>query len=160
MTKQEIAVLEQLQRGISVGSRPFLELAGKTGCTEQEALDIVQSFIRDGTIRKFGGFINHYAAGFQANGMVVWDVNEDRLEEAGRRLSQHKNVSHCYARPASDQWPYRLYTMVHGHTRQEVDAMVKDMSKKEGIANYKILFSVREYKKVNRWLAHENNHEI
>jgi siroheme decarboxylase len=153
MNQLETTILAELQKGLPMGSRPFCALAEKAGCTEMEALKIVQAFVRDGTIRKFGGFINHYAAGVQANGMVVWDVEESRLVELGERLSAYKNVSHCYARPASEQWPYRLYTMIHGRTRQEVEDQAKEMAKKEGIANYKILFSVKEYKKVNRWLG-------
>jgi siroheme decarboxylase len=153
MTEQETIILAELQKGLPVGSRPFCDLAEKAGCTEKKVLKIVQAFVRDGTIRKLGGFVNHYAAGFQANGMVVWDVEERRLEEAGKRLSSYKNVSHCYARPTSELWPYRLYTMIHGRTRQEVERQVKEMSKDEGIANFQILFSVKEYKKVNKWLG-------
>ena len=153
MTELEISILTYLQKGLLIGPRPFWALAEKAGCTEQEAIDIVQAFVRNGTIRKFGGFINHYAAGFRANGMVVWEVEESRLGDAGKRLSAYKNVSHCYARPTSDQWPYRLYTMIHGRTRQEVEDQAKEMSEKEDIANYKILFSIREFKKVNRWLG-------
>jgi siroheme decarboxylase len=153
LTDKQEAVLSRLQKGFPVSPRPFLALAGEAGCTEQEALDIVQEFQQDGTIRKLGGFINHYAAGFTANGMVVWDVDESRLEELGKKLSAYKNVSHCYARPKSEAWPYRLYTMVHGRSRQEVENAVKAMSKNEGIPGYKILFSTKEYKKVNRWLG-------
>ncbi len=153
MTEKETAILSQLQKGLPVVSRPFEELAKIAGCAEREALDIVESFIKDGTIRKFGGFINHYAAGFAANGMVVWNVPESRLEEIGNRFSRYKNVSHCYARPTSEKWPYRLYTMIHCRTRQEVEDAAQGMAKKEGIADYKILFSIKEYKKVNRWLG-------
>jgi siroheme decarboxylase len=152
MTEHETKILAQLQKGLSVGPRPFCTLAEAAGCTEKEALAIVQSFVRDGTIRKFGGFINHYAAGFLANGMVVWGVSEERLEEIGRRFSQYKNISHCYARPRSDKWPYRLYTMIHCRTSAEVEKLAEEMAQKEGIADYKILFSTKEYKKVNRWL--------
>ena len=152
MTEQETIILAELQKGMPVGPRPFCFLAEKANCTEKEALKIVQAFVADGTIRKIGGFINHYAAGFQANGMVVWDVDEKRLEEIGSRLAQYKNVSHCYARPWSEKWPYRLYTMVHGRSRQEVVDQAKEISEKEGIKNYEILFSLKEYKKVNRWL--------
>jgi DNA-binding Lrp family transcriptional regulator len=153
MTKQKTTILAELQKGLLVGPRPFCALAEKADCTEREAFAIVQSFMHDGTIRKFGGFINHNAAGFKANGMVVWDVPENLLEEIGKQLSQYKNISHCYARPRSDQWPYRLYTMIHGRSRQEVENAAKEISQKEGIMNYKILFSVKEYKKVNRWLG-------
>jgi siroheme decarboxylase len=153
MTRQETIILTELQKGLSSGPRPFCGLAEKGGCTEKEALKIVQGFVRDGTIRKLGGFVNHYAAGFQANGMVVWDVEESRLEKAGERLSGYKNVSHCYARPRSDKWPYRLYTMIHGRSRREVEEQAREMAAAEGIPDYKILFSVREYKKVNRWLG-------
>jgi DNA-binding Lrp family transcriptional regulator len=152
MTRQETAILTELQKGLPVGPRPFCALAEKAGCTEKEALSIVQALVKDGIIRKLGGFVNHYAAGFEANGMAVWDVEESRLEEAGRKLSAYKNVSHCYARPKSEKWPFRLYTMIHGRSRQEVEEQAKKMSEAQGIPNYKILFSVREYKKVNRWL--------
>jgi len=153
MTQQETIILAELQNGLAVGPRPFCALAEKAGCTEEEAFNAVQALVKNGTIRKLGGFINHIAAGFQANGMVVWDVEENRVEEAGKCLSSYQNVSHCYARPRSEKWPYRLYTMIHGRSRKEVEEQAKEMSAWEGIPNYKIVFSVREYKKANRWLV-------
>jgi len=155
MTNAQSAILAELQKGFPITPRPFLALAQAAGCTEEEALTIVQNFVADGTIRKFGGFLNHYLAGFSANAMVVWDVDETRVVELGKRMSRYKNVSHCYARPKSKAWPYHLYTMIHGKTRDGVEKQAREMSEKEGIKNFKVLFSVKEYKKVNRWLGRE-----
>jgi siroheme decarboxylase len=152
MTGLQTAILAQLQKGLPIVPRPFEELGKLTGCSEQEALDTVRALVEDGAIRKFGAFINHYAAGFAANAMVAWDVPEERLEAVGQSFSQYKNISHCYARPRSEKWPYRLYTMIHCRTKQDVENLAKELSEKEGITNFKVLFSAKEYKKVNRWL--------
>jgi len=147
LTKSDEELLKALQEGLPLCGQPYAELGARAGLSEDEVLRRIREWKDAGVIRKVGAFIAHRSAGIKANGMVVWDVPEDRLEEAGRRMAAHEMVSHCYARPRTARWPFRLYTMVHGRTREEVEAAVREIAAREKIENYKILFSMRELKK-------------
>ncbi|SHK22012.1 hypothetical protein [Thermocrinis minervae] len=91
--------------------------------------------------------LNHRKAGFAANGMVVWKVPEERVQEVGNYLAGFKGVSHCYERTTTDSWHYNLFSMVHGREAHEVQTFAERVSKELGIDDYRILFSTREFKK-------------
>ncbi|MFA6450520.1 MAG: AsnC family transcriptional regulator [bacterium] len=156
LTESDIKLLRLLQGGLPMSDRPFAELAERAGLTEEETLRRTRAWLETGVIRRVGAFIAHRRVGFSANGMAVWDVAEDRLEEAGAKMAERASVSHCYARPRSDRWPYRLYTMIHGKTRDEVEAEARNISEELGIAKFKILFSARELKKSDSKLFMED----
>ncbi len=146
-TDQEITLIRELQKGFDVCSRPFAALAERAGLTEDQLIAKLKEWKANGTIRRVGVIVNHYKAGFNANGMVVWDVPEDQIVEMGERLIQHEAITHCYSRPKCDRWPYRLYTMVHARSKEEVEAIVRQIAEHEGVEAYRILFSQRELKK-------------
>jgi len=99
-------------------------------------------------MRRFASILNHRKAGFNANAMVVWDVDEKDAEAIGENAATFSAVSHCYLRPKYKNWPYNLFTMVHGKTSEQTDAIIKEMSKEIKAKSYMPLYSSREFKKV------------
>ncbi len=155
--EKEIRLLRALQEDLPVRERPYADLAARAGMSEAEALEIARRWKEAGIIRRMGAFIRHRKAGVKANGMVVWDVPEERIEEAGRAMSARDCVSHCYARPRSDKWPFRLYTMIHGATEDEVREQARLLSEELRVENFRILFSLRELKKSDTKLFMEED---
>ena len=92
--------------------------------------------------------MNHFKVGLGAGAMVVWQVESERIERVGRILAGFKEVSHAYERQVAKNWPYNLYTMVHGTTSENVQQVVGRMSKVCGVSNYRILVTEKELKKV------------
>ena len=157
LTERETMLLRALQEDLPAVARPYAALGERAGMSEAETLDAVRRWMDSGIIRRMGAFIRHRRAGVAANGMAVWDVAEERLEEAGRKMSERDAVSHCYARPRSDRWPYRLYTMIHGATEDEVRGVARGIAEELNIENYRILFSLRELKKSDTKLFMEED---
>jgi DNA-binding Lrp family transcriptional regulator len=93
-------------------------VAERVGISEAELLDKVREFIADDIIRRFGATLRHQRTGFDANAMVVWEVEPERAEEVGNIFASFREVSHCYQRPAMPDWPYRLFTMIHGSSSE------------------------------------------
>jgi siroheme decarboxylase len=147
LTERDISLLRELQKEMPVCERPFAEIAARAGMTEEEVVSKLREWLDSGIVRRFGAFIRHRKAGFTANGMAVWDLPEERVEEIGNKMSARESISHCYARPRTDKWPFRLYAMIHGKSREEVEKTAREISESENIDNYKILFSLRELKK-------------
>jgi DNA-binding Lrp family transcriptional regulator len=142
-------IINALSGDISGMKRPYKEIADRLHVSEKELLDRVRSYEAAGLLRRMGAMIAHRVAGVDANGMIVWDVPEDRLEEIGSKLATAREVTHCYARPRHPDWPYSLYTMVHGQNREDCERVAKRLSKDVGIKHYKVVFSTREFKKTS-----------
>ena len=148
-------LIRMLQENLPLDERPFRALAERAGMSEDEVIEKISGWKRDGVVRRFGALVAHRKAGFSANGMVVWDVPDEQIEEAGKKFSAHPSVSHCYARPTFEGWPFRLYTMVHGHSREEVEKTARELSGTFGGAKFIILYSTREFKKSDSRLFFE-----
>ncbi len=111
---------------------------------------LVRSMLAEGKIKRLGAVPNHYALGIRANGMAAWDVPDDRVSDVGTRLGQVPEVTHCYRRPRHPPaWPYNLFAMVHGYTKEEVLTTVERIARELGIADlpHDVLFSTRLLKK-------------
>lgn len=157
LTDIDIKLLRALQEDLPVQEKPYSVIAMKTGIPENEVIEKIRQWKQDGSIRRFGVLLAHRRAGISANGMVVWNAPEDKIEDYGVRFAQHQAVSHCYARPVFEGWSYRLYTMVHGKTRDQVEAIAADLSKSVGLDDYFILYSTREFKKSDTRLFFEDD---
>ncbi len=107
----EKKIIASIQGDIPVISRPYLEISKKLKITEETLLETLKDLCDRGVIRRFGATIRHQKSGFAANAMVAWIVDEKRIEEVGEKMSSFKEVSHCYRRNPTDEWPYNLYTM-------------------------------------------------
>ena len=147
MTDAEKAICAAVQDDVPLESRPFEVLAKKVGISEEEFIKKVQEFLDKGYIRRFGAAIRHRKAGITANGMGVWIVPDNDRERVGNIMATFKEVSHCYERPTFEGWPYNLFTMIHGRTKQDCYEVAKKISEAAGIKDYKLLFSSQEFKK-------------
>jgi DNA-binding Lrp family transcriptional regulator len=142
-------IINALSGDISGSKRPYKEIADRLGIDEEDLLERIRGYRDSGLLRRMGAMIAHRVAGVDANGMVVWDVPDDKLVETGEKLASAQEVTHCYARPPNAAWPYNLYTMVHARTRRECEIVAERLSKEVGIDNYKLVFSTREFKKTS-----------
>jgi len=142
------AIMGCLQDDIPLSMRPFRDIAEKVGLTEEEVIANIKRYREKGWVRRFGVTLRHQKAGFTANGMGVWRVPkpEDR-ERLGYEMAAFTEVSHCYERPSFDDWPYHLFTMIHGESQEEVEDIARRISEKTGVKDYHLLYSTREFKK-------------
>jgi DNA-binding Lrp family transcriptional regulator len=143
----EIETIRVVQEDLPLGERPFAAQAETIGVAEQDLLDTLASFKERKLMRRFAAVMNHRTAGFKANAMGVWAVPEDRLDELGPQMAGFAAVSHCYRRPTYEDWPYSVFTMVHGRSARDCEATIDAIRDETGVDDYALLWSVKEYKK-------------
>lgn len=146
-TRELVAASEA---GLPLCVRPYAELARRLGVSQDEVLARFARMIEDGSVRRIAAVPNHYALGYQANGMSVWDVEDDVVRTCGREIGALPFVSHCYLRPRHlPKWPYNLFAMVHGKDRAIVEAQVEHIAQLLGERQraHDILYSKRILKK-------------
>lgn len=144
------------QAGLPLTSRPYHAIAGQLGLDPEVVMERLRAMHQSGIIRRIGAVPNHYALGYKANGMSVWDVPDEKITEFGRRVGALDSVSHCYHRPRHlPDWPYNLFAMVHGRSRDEVEAQVADIAALlgENDRGHRILYSTRILKKTGMRLG-------
>jgi len=140
-------IIRELQSGLPLVSRPFEQIAKKIGISEKELLFKINELIKTGKMRRMGAALKHQKVGFIANAMVVWKVPEKEVDRVGSIMSTFDEVTHCYKRMSRPDWPYNLYTVLHGFSKDECRQFVERISKTTGVDEYKILFSTAELKK-------------
>ena len=144
------------QAGLPLSPRPYLSVAEQIGSTEEEVLARVRRMLADGVIRRIGAVPNHYALGYRANGMSVWNVPDARAGDLGRQVGALAFVTHCYRRPRHlPLWPYNLFAMVHGKSRDEVEDKVREIAALLGPDDlgHDVLYSTRVLKKTGLRIA-------
>jgi len=148
VTPADIPYVRLLQRDLSLVPRPFAKAAAELGISDKELLAKARELDEAGIMRRFSAVLRHRHAGYTANGMACWVVPEDRIQEVGQLAGRFPQVSHCYQRPAHPpRWPYNLFTMIHGQTKNQVKAIVTRIARETGIKHYQVLYSTREFKK-------------
>jgi len=150
LTEDERRVLLAIQDGLPLVPEPYRKVGERLGMSEEQVMEVVRSLLAGGKIKRLGAVPNHYALGITANGMAVWDVPDDRVSEIGERLGRMPEVTHCYRRPRHPPaWPYNLFAMVHGYSREEVLRTVERIGREMGVDGYPhdVLFSTRVLKK-------------
>ncbi len=147
LTDEDKEIIKITQEDLPLTIRPFKEYAEKIGIPEDKLLEKLQLYKKSKIMRRFAAILFHRKAGFKANGMTVWKVPEEKVEDIGYRLASYKAVSHCYKRTTNEKWQYNVFAMIHAQTKEELENLVKDISKEVGIYDYKILYSTREFKK-------------
>jgi len=147
MDETQVKTITAIQSGVPISAEPFREIAEKLGTSEDALLDQLRKWKDDGTIRRFGAILRHTEAGFSVNAMGVWDVHAERIEGFARAATSSEGVSHCYQRPRFDGFPYNLYTMIHGRSRDECEETARKIREQTGITEYELLFTTEEFKK-------------
>ena len=143
----EIAAIRVVQEDLPLVERPFAAQADEIGCSEDDVLELLRSFKERKLMRRFAAVMNHRSAGYKANAMGVWAVPEDELEDIGPKMAGFARVSHCYKRPTYEDWPYSIFTMVHGMNGRECEDTIAAIRDETGVDEYALLWSVKEYKK-------------
>jgi len=147
--QQALALRRLLETGLPLTPRPFQDLAEQIAANEQQVLDQVQHWHRQGLFRRVGLVVNHRALGFAANAMLVLDVPDALVDEVGRRLGQAPGISLCYQRPRRlPQWQYNLFCMIHGRQRDRVEAQVQALLEQHLLDDlpHELLFSSHLFK--------------
>jgi siroheme decarboxylase len=143
----EIETVRLLQRDLPLQPRPFDAIARAAGMPADEILGHAKALLKRGQMRRFGAVVQTRKTGFLATAMGVWVVPADKTDEYAAKLSQHKAVSHCYLRPVYDDWPYNIYTTVHGRSVDECESIINDLAIDTGLTEKQALYPTREYKK-------------
>jgi siroheme decarboxylase len=149
LTDLEKKVIASIQGDIAITPRPYQILAGNLGISESDLLEILADLGRRGVIRRFGATLRHQKSGYAANAMTAWQVDEARMDEVGDTMAQFRQVSHCYRRNPTPEWPYNLYTMIHAKDEAGCLETARKMAEAASVENYKLLFSRKELKKIS-----------
>ena len=149
-TETERAILRIVQRDLPDSLTPFADIANAASTDEAFVLDLLRRMKETGAIRRFGASVKHQKAGFTHNAMVAWKIAPEHVDEAGKAAAASDSVSHCYYRPSPvEDWPYTLYTMVHGRSKEECDAAIKSLAALPRMEEHAVLSSLKELKKIS-----------
>jgi DNA-binding Lrp family transcriptional regulator len=144
----DIAVIRALQGSMAVVEEPYAAAAAEVGLTQERFLDHLAGMQERGLLRRVAAILYHRRAGFSANGMGVWKVPDEEIFDIGRRMAAFRGVSHCYQRPTYPDWPYSVFTMAHGRSKEECDAVLDAIAEQTGIEERATLYSSTEFKKI------------
>jgi DNA-binding Lrp family transcriptional regulator len=143
------AVVRATQGDLPIVSEPYAEAAREVGMPVEKLVEHLEGMVERRLLRRVAAILFHRRAGFSANGMGVWQVPQDRILEAGSRMAAFRGISHCYERPTYADWPYQLFTMAHGRSKEECDAILDAVETEIGcIEQRATLYSSTEFKKV------------
>lgn len=145
----DLDLVRATQAGLPLVPEPYAAIGAQLGVAGDEVMNMLKRMLADGRVRRIAAVPNHYALGYRANGMSVWDVEDDAIARLGPQVGALAFVSHCYRRPRHPGWPYNLFAMVHGHDRGEVEAQVREIAALLGGAAraHDVLYSKRILKK-------------
>ncbi len=147
----EIEFVRVMQRDLALVPSPFVEIAEELGISFEDAAKLHQNFLASGRMRRFAAVLHHRKAGFEANAMGVWagpQNDPEALQKLGETMAGFRAVSHCYQRPSYPEWPYNLFTMVHGKSELECEQALQAIAEATGISDRHALYSTQEFKKV------------
>ncbi len=148
VTETDRNVVTTLQGDLPVTERPYDAAAASLGLSVPALLAHCESMVDRGLLRRVAAILFHRRAGFAANGMGVWNVPADRIDEIGPQMASFRGVSHCYQRPTYEDWPYSVFTMAHGRSKEECDKILDEIAAATGIEDRTTLYSSTEYKKI------------
>jgi DNA-binding Lrp family transcriptional regulator len=157
ITENDKYFIRELQKDLKVIPEPFKEMAENLRITTTELFAKAKEYEKNGVMRRFAAILRHRDAGFSANGMVVWHVPDEKIDEIGYKLAAFPQVSHCYRRPVYSDWQFNLFSMIHARTLEAAEKIAVEMSEIVEIKDYRILFSSREFKKERVKYFEENN---
>ncbi|HEY8304163.1 MAG TPA: Lrp/AsnC family transcriptional regulator [Solirubrobacteraceae bacterium] len=146
--ERDIEVIRALQGDMPVVCEPYAPAAAALGLAQKSLLDHLAGMRERGLLRRVAAILYHRRAGFSANGMGVWKVPESRIHDVGRQMASVRGISHCYQRPTYADWPYSVFTMAHGRSKEQCDAILDSIAAMTGIQERATLYSSTEFKKI------------
>ena len=142
------AVIRALQGDMPIIAEPYAPAAAELGIAQAQLLEHLKGMQERRLLRRVAAILFHRRAGFSANGMGVWKVPDDRIMDIGKRMAAFRGISHCYQRPTYADWPYSVFTMAHGRSKEECDAILDSIAADTGIEDRATLYSSTEFKKI------------
>ena len=147
LTATEIEIIRILQKDLPLHPRPFEVLARGTRVSGEELVSAARTFADRKQMRRFAALVDARRSSFSASVMGVWRVPPEKVDAVGAKMAAHKSVSQCYLRPTYDDWPYNLFTIVHGRSVDECEAILGELSSTTDIDEMRALFPVKEFKR-------------
>lgn len=142
-------IIRRLQEDIPLTPHPYKDMADELNIDEDELISRIKKYKETGILKRISAILYHRQAGFKANAMVAWKVNNDNINSIGEYMASIPEISHCYQRIAYPFWDYNLYTMIHAKDVKKCNKIIKNLSDTTGITDYKVLYSTRELKKTS-----------
>lgn len=143
------SIIALMQQDLPLKPEPYKEMAQSLGISQEELLCRLQSYRASGKIRKLGAVLRHRKVGYSANALCAWIVAPERMAEVGAMLAAEPYITHCYERVSRPGWPYTMYTMLHGHSRQECESYARDLAKRANLTDFVLFYSTKEWKKTS-----------
>jgi siroheme decarboxylase len=148
VTDEDVAVIRAAQGDMPIVEEPYALAAERLGVAQETVLERLESLRERGGLRRVAAILYHRRAGFSANGMGVWAVPDGAILDTGKRMAAFRGISHCYQRPTYADWPYSVFTMAHGRSKEECDAILDSIAHDTGIEQRATLYSSTEFKKI------------
>ncbi|KHK03172.1 siroheme decarboxylase subunit beta [Desulfovibrio sp. TomC] len=149
LTALDRDILKRVQGTLPDSATPYADIAAAVGTDEAHVISLLARMAETGEIRRFGATLKHQKAGYGANVMVAWSVDEEDVDRMGAIMAKRQEISHCYHRVTCMEWPYNLYTMIHGRSPEDCQAVVTSLAAETGLDDFAMLFSLKELKKVS-----------
>ncbi|HMJ71838.1 MAG TPA: Lrp/AsnC family transcriptional regulator [Solirubrobacterales bacterium] len=148
--ERDVATIQAMQGPMEAVERPYDAAAEELGISTDELVEQLRNMVDRKLLRRVAAILYHRRAGFSANGMGVWKVPEGEIMETGSRMASFRGISHCYQRPTYEDWPYSVFTMAHGRSKEECDAILDSIAEECGMGSEDraTLYSSTEYKKI------------
>jgi DNA-binding Lrp family transcriptional regulator len=160
LTPEERDLIVEIQGGLPVTATPYADVAAAIGAEPEWVVETIKRFELEGKVRRVGVIPNHYALGYTENGMTVWNVPDDLVDEVGPAVASLSFVTHCYQRPRHEGvWPYNFFAMTHGRSEAESQRRIEQVRETMaefwdvGDDDWDSLFSTRILKKTGIRLA-------
>jgi siroheme decarboxylase len=148
VSELDVAVIRALQGDMPVVPEPYAPAAAEVGISQDDLLTHLEGMRERKALRRVAAILFHRRAGFSANGMGVWNVPEERIMEVAPLMASFRGISHCYQRPTYEDWHYSVFTMAHGRSKEECDAILDSIAEETGIEDRRTLYSSTEFKKI------------
>jgi DNA-binding Lrp family transcriptional regulator len=148
LTPLHYLIIAEIQEDLNPCAEPFAEMISNLGIDYPVFFELLDDLAKAGYMRRYATILNHRQAGFVANAMVVWDVDDEAAHDAGAKAAEFSAVSHCYLRPRFEGWAYNLFTMIHASSSEDIHNTISQMAAELGAKDYSILTTLQEYKKV------------
>jgi len=147
LAEEDRRLINKLTYSIPLVSAPFKRIGEGLGLEEEEVLDKISNWLKQGIIRRFSAVVNPAKIGFEGSALGVWKVEKEEVNKVGRLMAEFTEVSHCYQRITCPEWGYNFYTMLHGKDRKDCQRIAEKLSLESGVTEFKLLFTLRELKK-------------
>ena len=142
-------IVRAMQGDFPICAEPYKKIAQEVGIPVELLLERLTLMKEQGQIRKLGAVLRHREIGFSANVLCVWVVPEERMEKVAANMCLNAAVTHCYDRNTMPDWPYNFYTMIHGSSREECEAIIDELAIENNLSERRLLFTLKEWKKTS-----------